>query len=547
MLKKPDLKKFFAVSPQIFFAGIFFLGLALTTGGQALADEPVHGDAFITSSISEPSNLIPFLATDSASAEISSLIFNGLVKYDENIKLIGDLAESWEIKEGGLRIVFHLRKNIRWQDGMPFTARDVKFTYEKITDPNTPTPYGADFEKVKSVTVVDSSTVEILYKEPFSPGLASWTMGIVPKHLLEKENLLKTDFSRHPVGTGPYFLKKWKTGELLELRANPGYFEGSPRIARYVYRIIPDQMTAFLELETGNVDMMALSPLEYQKETGTEFFKKNYLKFHYPSFGYVYIGYNLHHPFFADKRVRKAIGLAINKRELIDAVLLGLGKISTGPFLPGTWAYNPEVGETSFDPGKAKELLKQAGFRDTDGDGVLDRDGKKFSFTVLTNQGNDQRKMTCEIIQRRLREVGIEMKIQTVEWATFLKEFIDKKNFDAVILAWGLSRDPDVYDIFHSSKTRPGEFNFVSYKNEEVDHLLEEGRRQFDEKERVKAYYRIHEILSDEEPYTFLYVPEALPAVNRRFRGVRQAPIGVGFNFTHWFVPKAEQKYKIKD
>ena len=539
MLRRPDLKKLLSVSPPILLAGIFFLGLTYAS------DTPVDGDAFVTSSISEPSNLIPFLATDSASHEITALIFNGLVKYDENLKIVGDLAENWEIKEDGLRLIFHLRRNVRWQDGQPFTAEDVKFTYEKLTDPAIPTPYGGDYEKVKSVSVSDPYTVEVLYKEPFSPGLASWSVGIVPKHLLEKENLLKTDFIRHPVGTGPYILKKWDTGQSLELRANLDYFEGRPHLERYVYRVIPDQTTNFLELETGGVDMAMLTPLQYQKESDTPFFKKNYQKFRYPSFGYTYLGYNLNHPFFSDKRVRQAIGLAINKKEIIDSVLMGLGKVSTGPFLPGTWAYNPQVKETIFDPAKARELLKEAGFAAKNSGGILERGGKKFSFTVLTNQGNDQRKMACEIIQKRLREVGIEMKIQSVEWGTFLKEFVDKKNFDAVMLAWQLSRDPDVYDIFHSSKSKPGEFNFISYKNPEVDRLLEEGRRVFPEEERAKIYRRVHEILSEEEPYTFLYVPEALPIVHRRFREVRQAPIGIGHNFIHWFVPKNERKYKI--
>ncbi len=548
MPKKPDLKKQLFISPQIFFAGIFFLGVsAAADRPSSTAGEPVPGDAIVVSSISDASNLIPFLATDATSAQISGLIFNGLVKYDENIKLTGDLAESWEIGEGGLRIVFHLRKNVRWQDGAPFTADDVKFTFEKITDPAVPTPYGADFEKVRSLTVLDPWTVEIVYKEPFSPGLASWGMGIVPKHLLEKEDLLKTEFSRKPIGTGPYRLKRWETGSLIELRANAGYFEGEPLISRYVYRIIPDPMTNFLELQTGGVDMASLSPLQHRKETDTPYFKKNYRKFQFPSFSYVYIGYNLEHPLFSDRRVRNAVGLAVDKRELIDSVLLGQGKVSTGPFLPGMWAYNPAVQETAYDPESARRLLKEAGFADTDGDGLLDRDGRAFSFTILTNQGNDQRKAVCEIVQRRLREIGIEMKIQTVEWSTFLKEFIDKKNFDAVILAWNLARDPDVYDIFHSSKTRPGEFNFVSYKNDEVDRLLDEGRRLFDERERAKAYHRIHEILSGDEPYTFLYVPDALPAVHSRFRGVKQAPIGIGHNFTRWFVPKSEQKYRFKE
>ncbi len=507
---------------------------------------PVEGDAFVTSSISEPSNLIPFLASDSASHAVTALIFNGLVKYDENLKLIGDLAERWEIQDGGLRILFYLRKNVRWQDGEPFTAEDVKFTYQKLTDPATPTPYGGDFEKVKSLTVVDPYTIEVIYKETFSPGLASWSMGIVPKHLLEKENLLKTDFTRHPIGTGPYRLKKWTTGQSLELWANADYFEGKPPIKRYIYRIIPDQTTSFLELSVGNIDMAALTPLQHQKQTDTLFFTKNYQKFRYPSFGYCYLGYNLKHPFFSDQRVRKALGLAVNKKEIIEASLLGLGKVSTGPFLPGTWAYNPDVPEGVFDPAAARTLLKEAGFIAVGQDGILSRDGKKFSFTVLTNQGNDQRKMACEIIQKRLRDVGVQMDIRTVEWGTFLKEFIDKRNFDAVMLAWQLSYDPDIYDIFHSSKTKQGEFNFIGYKNQEVDALLDEGRREFDETVRAKIYHRIHQILSDDEPYLFLYVPEALPVVHRRFQGVRQAPKGVGFNFIHWYVPKDEQKYKLK-
>ncbi len=522
-------------------AGIFFL---TAVPSQAA---PADGDAFVTSSISEPSNLVPFLASDSASHEITALIFNGLVKYDENLKLVGDLAERWEVLDGGLRIVFHLKKGIRWQDGAPFTADDVKFTYEKLTDPNTPTPYGGDFEKIKSVTVTDALTVDVLYKEPFSPGLASWVMGIVPRHLLKNQDLHTTDFIRHPVGTGPYILKKWITGQFLELGANPDYFEGRPHISRYVYRVIPDQTTGFLELQTGGVDMAMLTPLQYKKETDTPSFQKRYAKFRYASFGYTYIGYNLNHPLFADQRVRKAIGLAINKKEIIDASLLGLGQVSTGPFLPGTWAYNESVRETPFDPEAARALLKEAGFADTDHDGILEKGGRKFSFTILTNQGNDQRKMACEIIQKRLRDVGIDMHIQTVEWGTFLKEFIDKKNFEAVLLAWQLSRDPDVYDIFHSSKSQPGGFNFVSYKNPEVDHLLDEGRREFDESKRAVIYHRVHEILADEEPYTFLYVPQATPAVSRRFREVRQAPIGIGFNFIQWYVPKDEQKYHFQN
>lgn len=522
-------------------------GPALAAGlflSLAFAAAPGPGDALVTGSIGEPVNLMPLFASDSASAEISRLIFNGLVKYDKDLKLTGDLAERWEVRDGGLTIIFHLRKDVLWQDGAPFTADDVAFTFAKLTDPTLPTPYGGDFQTVKSLRVVDPHTVAVEYKEPFSPGLASWSMGILPEHLLKNTDLLKTDFSRHPVGTGPYRFRKWVSGERLELVAFKKYFEGAPLVERVVYRIIPDQATLFLELQTENVDMTGLTPLQYRRQTESPFFKSNYLKFRYASFGYTYLGYNLQNPLFSDKRVRKALGLAIPKEKIIDVTLLGLGRVSTGPFLPGSWACDDAIKPTSYDPAAAKAMLASAGWTDTNRDGVLDKDGRRFSFTVLTNQGNDQRKMACEIIQKSLADIGVEMKIQVVEWGTFLKGYIDKKRFDAVLLAWQLSRDPDIYDLFHSSKTEPGQFNFVSYKNAEADRLLERGRALFDETERAEVYHELHRLLSDDEPYTFLYVPDALPIVHRRFHGVEAALAGIGHNFIRWFVPEEERRYR---
>ena len=523
-------------SPSFFLAGIFFCLIFLSSSSSAK-------DAFVTASIAEPANLLPLFASDTASAQVSGLIFNGLVKYDKDLKLVGDLASDWQVRGDGQQITFYLRRDVLWQDGVAFSAEDVEFTFKSLTDPAIPTPYGGDFEKIKSVTVRDPYTVEVLYKEPFSPGLASWAMGILPKHLLQNENLMNTDFSRHPVGTGPYILKKWKAGETIELAANPRYFEGAPGLDRYVLRIIPDQATAFLELQNEGLDFAGLSPLQFKKQTDTGFFKSAYRKYKIPSFGYVYIGYNLSKPLFSDPKVRRAVGLAINKCEIIDVTLLGQGRVATGPFLPGTWAYNDNVKESVFDPDEARRLLGEAGWHDTDGDGLLDKNGKKFSFVILTNQGNDERKMACEMIQKRLRDIGIKMDIHVVEWRTFLKEFIDKRKFDAVLLAWQLSRDPDIFDIFHSSKKSPGQFNFVSYQNPEVDRLLEEGRRLFPEEERAKIYKRVHEIISQDEPYTFLYVPESLVAVHARFEGLEPSPAGLTHNFIRWRVPKGSEKY----
>jgi peptide/nickel transport system substrate-binding protein len=522
---------------------VFFLTAVSSLNSEQGGRKAPYGDAFVTASIADARTLIPILASDSASGEIVGMVFNALVKYDKFIELTGDLARSWEIKDDGLTIIFHLRRNVKWHDGSPFTAEDVRFTYEKLIDPNVPTPYSGDFKKVRFLEVLDPYTIKITYKEPFSPGLASWGMAVMPKHILENENLLTSSFSRSPIGTGPYKFKRWKSAERIDLVSNQEYFEHTPYIDRYIYKVISDPSTMFLELETENIDSMGLSPLQYKRLTDTSHFNKNYRKFRYPSFGYTYMAYNLKNELFTDKRVRRAINYAVDKKEIIDGVLLGLGRICTGPFIPESWAYNENVKPCPFDASRARGLLKEAGWIDSDGDGWLDKAGEIFEFTLLTNQGNTLRIKTAEIIQRRLKEVGIKVNIRVLEWAVFINEFVDKKRFEAIILGWSLSRDPDCYDIWHSSKTRPGEFNFISYSHSSVDKLLIEGRRTFDKERRKEIYHKIHEVLYDEQPYLFLYVPDALPAVHKRFKGVEVAPIGIGYNFIDWYVPKTEQRY----
>ncbi len=502
-----------------------------------------YGDAYVSGSIADARTLVPILAADSASSEICSMIFNGLVKYDKDVSLVGDLAESWEIQDDGLQIVFHLRKNVSWHDGAPFTAGDVEFTYSKLIDPGVKTPYSGDFERVESFEIIDDHTVKVKYKEPFAPGLSSWGMPIMPRHLLEKEDLNSTPFSRRPVGTGPYIFRSWTAQEKIELISNHAYFEKRPYIDRTISRVIPDEATMFLELQTRGIDSCGLTPLQYLRQTDTAFFRKNYRKFNLPNFSYIYLGYNLSNPLFSDKRIRQAFNYAVNKKEVIDMVLLGLGRQLTGPFIPDSWAYNREVKEAAFDQARARQLLKDAGWADSNTDGWLEKEGKVFEFTIITNQGNQERIKVAEIIQRQLRDVGVKVKIKVVEWSVFLTEFINKKDFEAVLLGWSLSRDPDNFDIFHSSKTREGEFNFVGYRNQQVDDLLVEARRVFNQEKRRSYYHQIHQIIYDDQPYMFLYAPDNLSILNARFNGVKPAPLGIGYNFIDWWVKKQEQRY----
>ena len=510
------------------------------------ADKPVHGDMIVDASIGDASNLIPMLAGDASSHAIAGMIMNGLLRYNPKWELEGELAESWEVSEDGMKITFHLHRDVKWQDGKPFTSADVMFGYKTIISPDIPTAYAEDYLQVSKAEAPDDYTFIVYYDKPFSPALGSWasSLPVLPKHLLEGKDITQSELSRHPIGTGPYKFGEWKTQENIILVANPDYFEGEPWIQQYVFRVIPDTATQFLELKAGGIDQMSLTPIQYLKQTNTKEFKKNFQKFKYLANGYTYLGYNLTRELFKDVRVRRALTHAINKEEIIEGALLGLGQPATGPYKPGVWAHNPNVKRYEYSPGKSKKLLEEAGWKDTDGDGILDKDGKKFEFTIVTNQGNNQRKKAAEIIQRRLKDVGVSVKIRILEWASFIKEFINKREFDATILGWALSPEPDQYDIWHSSKTGEAEFNFVTYKNDEVDALLEKGRRTFDIEERKKAYFRIQEILADEQPYTFLYVGKALPVVNARVHGIESYPTGIGYKWPNkWWVPKSLQKY----
>ena len=528
---------------------LLFVLVACHEGEQAVAPvprppgTPAYGDAIVVGSIGEPSTLLPLLASDSASRDVTGEIYNGLVRYDKNLKLEGDLAERWEISRDGLTITFHLRRGVKWHDGQPFTSRDVLYTYRITIDPKTPTAYADNFKQVKLAEAPDPYTFRVTYAKPFAPALESWGVEILPAHLLEGKDITRSELARRPVGTGPYRFKEWIAGQKLVLESNHDYYEGRPYIDRYVYRIIPDTATMYMELKAGGVDMMGLTPVQYQRQTISREFLSRFNKYRYPASAYTYLGYNLRHPLFSDRRVRQALTSAINKDEIVQGVLFGMGQVAHGPYKPGTWPYNPNVKDFTYNPDRARALLADAGWREKNSDGILIKDGKPFSFTILTNQGNNERLKSALIIQQRLRAVGIEVKIRTVEWASFLKNFIDKGDFQAVILGWTIGQDPDLFDVWHSSKTGPRELNFVGYKNPEMDRLIEQGRGTFDLEERRRCYYRIQEILAEDQPYTFLYVPDALPVVSARFRGIEPAPAGIMYNFIKWYVPKGEQLY----
>ncbi len=506
------------------------------------SSEPIYGGRLTEPALAEPMCLISTLSTDAASHAVASKIFVSPLKYNKDIELVPYAAESFEVLEGGKLLKFKLREDIKWFDGEPLTAEDVEFTYKMMVDPDTPTAYAGDFQNIKEFKLTGKYTFEVRYDKVFARSLITWASDILPKHILENEDLNTTKYRRNPVGAGPYKLKEWVPGRRLILEANDDYFEGRPYIDELVYRVIPDLSTQFLELKSGSLDNMGLTPQQYLFQTKSANWERDFNKFKYLSFSYSYLGFNMESPFFKDVRVRRAINYAIDKEEIVKGVLLGLGYPAMGPYKPGTWVYNDKLKPYGYHPEKAKALFKEAGWADTDGDGILDRDGRPFSFTILINQGNSLRIKAATIIQNRLKGVGIEVKIRTVEWAAFLNDFILKGRFDATLLSWNILQDPDSYTVWHSSKAVDGGLNFIKYKNSELDELLDRGRSTLDQAERKVIYDRIQEIMHEEQPYCFLYVPMALPIYSSRIKGLKVEPAGLGYNADWWWIPAQLQK-----
>lgn len=501
------------------------------------------GGSLIRGTIGEASNLIPLMSTDAPSSEVTEHLYVGLLKYDKDLRIVPWAAESYEVLDGGLRLRFTLRQGILWQDGVEMTAEDVAFTYHTMINPETPTAYAGDYHMISSFVVTGKYSFEVTYGEPFARSLETWMRMILPKHILENQNLRDTKYARAPVGCGDYRFKEWEPGSHIILEANPLYFLGRPNIDRMVFSTIPDLTTMFLELKAGAIDMMSLTPQQYTYQSKEPAVAEHYNQFRYLSFAYTYLGYNHESPLFKDVRVRQAIAHALDKKAIIAGALLGQGEPTIGPYVPGTWAYNNAVTDYPYDMDAARELLAKAGWKQ-DKDGMLrNAKGLPFAFTIMTNQGNEQRIKTAVIIQSELKKLGMAVSIRTVEWATFFSQFVNKGFFDAVILGWTTPLDPDLYDVWHSSRVRPTGLNFMKYGNKELDALIMRGRRTFDRTERKKIYDAIQEILHRDQPYCFLYVPYALPVVNKRFKGVAIAPAGITYNIDAWWVPKNERKY----
>lgn len=505
--------------------------------------EPVDGDWLIYHLSAEPATLNPITATDAYEGTVNNgKIYETLIeRNNETLELEPLLAKSWEISEDKLKYTFKIREGIKWHDGTPLTSEDIVFSYKTIMNPKVDAPQlRSYFQEIRDVKAIDDLTVEFTYARPYFLALEfCGGMPIVPKHIFDEGDFNTNPAGRAPIGTGPYKFVKWTTGRDIVVEKNPDYWGEKPNLDKIVFKIITDNTVAFQVLKRGDLDVSGLTPIQWERQTSSPSFQESFDKLSYFTPNYSYIGWNSKRPFFADKKVRTAMTHLVNRELILDKILYNLGAIVTNPFYINSPEYDKSIDPLAYNPKKAEELLEEAGWIDHDGDGIRDKDGVKFAFEFLIPGGSETGEKIATILKEELDNTGIQMDIRKTEWAVFTSRLMER-NFDAVTLAWSMGVESDPYQIWSSTQAESGS-NFVGFKNEETDKLIEEARTEFDREKRKALYRQFSEIVHEEQPYTFLFCRKSTVAVNKRFENVVVHPLGI--DPVEWYVPLPQQVY----
>ncbi len=552
----------------------------------------VTGDWVIQRELADPQRLNPITVQDATGQELSLYVFEKLLFAADRTTMdpLPWLAESLpELSVDHLIYTFKLRKNITFSNGKPLTGDDVIFSFKALKNPLVDDAASRNYyELLKKVELVngDKYTIKFTMSKPYFKGnLILGDCQIMSKEIVDPEGLTdkytwedcndpKTaqknealkkfadffdseDMNRNPkflIGSGPYIFEKWETGQNVQFRRNPNYWNKNAQFGmaypeKIICKVIQDESAAVVAAKNQEIDLMyTMKPIDYVKTIGNpEQFKMKKADPTEPRFDY--IGYNMKNPLFSDVKVRWALSYLVDRKTIIDKIHFGMAVPVQGPvYFQDKKHYNPDLPEIPFDPEKAKQLLNEAGWKDSDGDGVLDKviDGKKtdFKFMYLLNT-NESRKQAILVVIDALKKVGIEADVQTLEWSVYLDK-TKKHQFDATMGAWILSDyPPEEYQIFNSSQMEGEGSDFTSYKNVEVDSLTAQYRNEFDESKRIQMIKRIQRILYDDQAYTFLWTPKAKYIYGERFKNVRWYPTPLtSYQLTEWWVPVSARKYQ---
>lgn len=563
-----------------------FFSLTITSQAQT-APPAVTGDWLVWHTLSDPESLNPVTSNDAGAATILGFIFESLLDYHpQTLQLRPVLAQARpEISEDKLVYTFQLRQDARFQDGKPVTGADLLFSLKVIKNPWVNAPFRrVYYQSLVKAELVDAHTLRLVAKEPyFMNESILGGFNVLPQHYYDPENLLETlrvedldtmsattaespasqrarqfaehfhsQFARSPMGSGPYKFHSWKTGQEVMLQRVAEYWGTNKAglepayLDQRLWRVFNNVDAALVALKAGQLDAMQLLPLQHLRQTGGSRFDQQFAKHSYFAPGYTYIGWNNAHPIFQDVRVRQAMTYFTNRKLMVETILYDLGEVVDSPL----YRFRPEYDTTLFshpyDPQKARQLLAEAGWQDSDGDGILDKviNGQNvpFRFEIKFNSGNEIRKSVALALQDELKKHGIDASVRQLDWTIYLDD-VRNHRFDAMILGWAMSvNEPDAYQVWHSSQAENRGSNMISFKHARVDALLEEYRRTFDPQQRITLYREFQQILNQEQPYTFLFIQKSILAVDRRMQNVVLYPAGP--RPLEWWVPKAQQRYQ---
>lgn len=505
-----------------------------TRSDEKRAERPQDGGTLVRRLVADIVTLNPVRAASGNDGYVHKYLYTPVIYLDRDLQPVPGLAKSWKISADGLTYRFELNEKATFSDGTPVHASDVVFTLRKIVDPKTEAPQAAGLFEQLDLTrtqAIGDHTVEIGFRQPWASQLIHFaTVFVLPEHVYSNGDF-NSDFNDLAVGSGPYRLVRRERGKEIVVERRRDYWRERPHIQTVAFKIIADHGTAWNALKLGEIDETIITSDTWLRErtnpalTPTIDFQRFY------RLSYNFIAWNSRRPLFADKRVRRAMAMCIPTEAIIRDLFHGTARAINGPFTPDEYAFNPSVPLIRFDPAEAKRILGAVGWMDRDGDGVLDKGGKKFAFEMLVIPGNAVTTQFTQTVQAEMKKIGVQLEIRPVDGAAIMQQ-ARNGNFDSAYFAWQLDADPDPQSLFHSSQFPPRGQNFVFYSNPEVDRLIDGARRELDLSKRKELYWRLHQVLADDQPYTWTVQVSMKWGLSRRLGGVAISP---GYGLFLWY------------
>jgi peptide/nickel transport system substrate-binding protein len=509
---------------------------ALVAGAAASA---IDQNTLVVGLLSEPATLNPLVVTSNETKDIVWQIFLKLLdEQPDYLNFTPRLAQSWEFSPDSLSITFRLREDVRWTDGKPVTARDVRFTWQLHVDTLVAWPGRHLKQHITDVVVIDTRTVRFDFSLRYPYQLMDANDGVIlPEHLLgdvPRDKLMTHSFGRQPIGNGPFRMARWEPEQYIELERNDDYYEkGKPNIDRVIFKYIPDMVTLMTQLKKGEIDLLESVPadqmpalLDHRPDIGI---------YTYPSRDYWYIAWNTRNNLFASAATRRALSKAINTREIIETLWQSRAEPCVSPIHPNLWAFDSGINPIPFDPEGARAELETQGWSDSDGDGYLDRDGRIFEFEMITNSSNQLRVDVATMAEAYLKRVGVKVKIRTLEFQSVVQQLLSLE-YESCVLGWGTPTKPDLTSHWHSSAVPRDGMNIAAYNNPVVDDLIDRAKVEPDRTRAMELWRQAQRIIYADQPFTFLLIPHEVNALDERFCNVKPNAISFFYNLRDWAV-----------